>query len=76
MQETYIDTWCYANYSLNDDCNVVMFSSGLGDGVYGSFWGFDGTPTPVCLVTDFGITEPPDDEDSAHIAKKWWQFWK
>jgi hypothetical protein len=34
---------------------IAVFSSGLGDGAYESFWGLDGSGEAVTLVTDFGI---------------------
>lgn len=33
--------------------NVLIFSSGWGDGSYPSFWALDATGEPVALVTDF-----------------------
>jgi hypothetical protein len=42
--------------------NVVIFSSGLGDGFYASYWGCDDAGSPVCLITDFGLVgQDPDD---------------
>lgn len=38
-----------------DDRNVVMFSSGWGDGSYPVYWGFDEAGTRVELRTDFGV---------------------
>jgi hypothetical protein len=35
--------------------NLVVCSSGHGDGFYASYWGLDGKGKPVCLVTDFGL---------------------
>lgn len=37
------------------ELNVAIFSSGLGDGAYQSFWGLDRNGIPVSLVTDFRI---------------------
>jgi len=34
---------------------IAVFSSGLGDGAYESFWGLDESGEPVTLVTDFGL---------------------
>jgi len=41
--------------------NVVAFSSGWGDGFYGSYWGLSKKGEPLCLVTDFGVypADPP-----------------
>lgn len=37
--------------------NVAMFSSGLGDGFYASYFGLDEAGRVVALVTDFGVVE-------------------
>lgn len=44
------------------DANVVMFSSGWGDGFYASFWGLDAHDGLVELVTDFEILIGPVSE--------------
>jgi len=36
--------------------NLVAFMSGMGDGTYPSYWGYDASDTVVWLVTDFGLT--------------------
>ena len=59
MDKTYVPTWSYLNKRLPDNCNLVAFSSGLGDGLYASYFGFAETSAPVCLVTDFGLADPP-----------------
>jgi hypothetical protein len=35
--------------------NLVVCSSGQGDGFYASYWGLSERGEPVCLVTDFGL---------------------
>jgi hypothetical protein len=35
--------------------NVVSFTSGMGDGVYASYFGLAADGSAVCLVTDFGL---------------------
>ena len=35
--------------------NIIIFSSGCGDGFYGAYWGFDANGQLVCLVTDFSV---------------------
>lgn len=35
--------------------NIAMFASGLGDGLFESFWGLDAHGEPVLLVTDFRV---------------------
>ncbi len=37
------------------DGNVAVFSTGIGDGSYPSYFGFDEHGAPVALVTDFGM---------------------
>jgi hypothetical protein len=49
---------------LDDDggLDVALFASGLGDGMYASYWGWSKGEL-VCLVTDFGLfcdEEEPD----------------
>lgn len=60
--------------------NIVMFSSGLGDGVYASYWGMDARDEVVALVTSFGVVGKPEAAALRHAslssAKKWWKIWK
>jgi hypothetical protein len=37
------------------DADVAIFSSGLGDGAFGSHWGLAEDGLPTSLVTDFGV---------------------
>jgi len=57
MESRYVVTWDWANIVLDSatGLNCVSFSSGLGDGVYGSFWGLDDRGTVCRLTTDFRI---------------------
>lgn len=50
----YVDTWSWHVAPLGGH-NVVMCSSGWGDGVYASWWGFDEAGNVVELVTDFDV---------------------
>jgi len=34
---------------------LAAFTTGWGDGRYGSYWGLDATGKEACLVTDFGV---------------------
>ncbi len=38
---------------------LAVFSSGLGDGVYDSYWGMSDAGRPVCLLTDFNLAGNP-----------------
>ena len=56
LEKTYKDTWSWLLWDKNN-CNVAMFSSGWGDGLYATYIGYD-TNNNICrLVTDFGVIE-------------------
>jgi hypothetical protein len=61
LEKTRVYTWAWANVKLGA-ANVVAFSSGYGDGFYGSYWGFDAKGALVALVTDFGLMTEPIEE--------------
>jgi len=69
MEKTYVHTWSWANVEMDPatKANVIMFSSGLGDGCYPSYFAFDQEHHPVLLVTDFGIF---DDAEVAEILRR------
>ena len=62
MDKTYVHTWSWANLEIDpsNNANLIAFSSGLGDGCYPSYFGFDEQNNPMMLVTDFGVFN--DDE--------------
>lgn len=62
MEKTYVHTWSWVNLEMdtNTNANLIAFSSGLGDGCYPSYFGFDEKGNPMILVTDFGVFN--DDE--------------
>lgn len=60
-EANYVHTWHWHVADLGR-ANVVMFSSGLGDGFYSSHWGFDQTGELVELVTDFELLIEPIQE--------------
>jgi hypothetical protein len=49
------DNWGSVIVCEDTGLNVVMFSSGYGDGFYASYWGFDADDNVVCLLTDFNV---------------------
>lgn len=57
MDKTYIDTWSWANIPVSAETNVNMiaFSSGMGDGLYASYFGFDEAGNVTSLITDFAL---------------------
>lgn len=56
------DEW--TDIQLNEQgLNTILFHSGWGDGFYPSYWGLDEKGEPVCLVTDFGVLDEPDEEE-------------
>jgi hypothetical protein len=61
IERNSVDTWTWHVADVGK-ANVVMFSSGWGDGFYGSWWGFDADGRVVELVTDFEVLMGPDCE--------------
>lgn len=59
LEKTYVDTWAWANVVLDEasGLNMIVFSTGMGDGLYASYFGFDAGGEVVCLVTDFSLFE-------------------
>lgn len=53
-----VETWS-AHVAALGQANVVMFSSGWGDGIYSSYWGLDAAGQIVELVTDFAVLLEP-----------------
>lgn len=66
MDKTYVNTWSWANIEMDPltNANLIMFSSGLGDGCYASYFALDEERRPLLLVTDFGVF---DDEEVARL---------
>jgi hypothetical protein len=60
LEKHQINTWSWANITLDEatGLNCVLFSSGVGDGGYNCFVGYDEGGTPTMLVTDFGLLSP------------------
>jgi hypothetical protein len=58
-EKNYVHTRDWADFVLDADSglNIIAFSSGLGDGLYGSYWGYDEANEVVCLVTDFNLID-------------------
>jgi uncharacterized protein DUF4241 len=40
--------------------NILLFTSGWGDGAYPSYWGYAADDALVCLLTDFGVVVVAD----------------
>jgi hypothetical protein len=59
MDKTYRHTWSWLNMKFGDG-NLIAFSSGEGDGLYGTYAGFDSHGEVAVVVTDFMVF----DEDS------------
>jgi len=47
--------WVAANVVVDPmtGANLIAFPSGVGDGLYPSFWGYDADDKLACLITDF-----------------------
>jgi hypothetical protein len=57
MEKSYVDTWSWAEVVLDEasGLNVVTYSTGLGDGLYASYFGRDASGEVCRLVTDFAL---------------------
>jgi len=57
MEKTYVDTWSRAEVVLDEasGLNVVAYSTGMGDGLYASYFGRDAGGEVCRLVTDFAL---------------------
>jgi hypothetical protein len=79
MEANYLDTrdWAVLAVPETDGLDVALFSSGLGDGSYVSYWGLDARGEAVCLLTDFGLLEAADapDAEGAAARQPWWKLW-
>jgi len=49
-------TWSYGIYKMNSH-NVIAFSTGVGDGSYSTYIGYDSKGNPCRLLTDFGLIQ-------------------
>jgi hypothetical protein len=56
MKNVYRHTWNFAQIRTSNG-NIVLFSSGNGDGRYPSYFGFDNNGKLVALVTDFLLVD-------------------
>lgn len=58
MEKNYRHTWDWANFSFDGTSgNLITFKSGLGDGVYPSFFGHDDQGRIAELLTDFIVID-------------------
>jgi len=54
MEKTYRHTWSWLNTKV-DDANLVAFSSGDGDGFYGTYAGYSEKDEICCVLSDFTV---------------------
>ncbi|MGX9290977.1 DUF4241 domain-containing protein [Bacillus sp. A015] len=57
LEQNYKHTWDWLVTRFHDKVDIAMFTTGIGDGMYPSFWGLDENGEPTCLVTDFFIMD-------------------
>jgi hypothetical protein len=57
MEATRVPAWAWANLSLEPDtaANLIAFTSGEGDGGYGTYVGYDADGAVTCFTTDFAL---------------------
>lgn len=55
LRKNYSSTWEWANMCINEstNLNIVAFSSGSGDGIYPTYFGYDSEDNIVNIVTEF-----------------------
>ncbi|RYY20264.1 MAG: DUF4241 domain-containing protein [Chitinophagaceae bacterium] len=54
LEKHYHNKWKYTMYNFNNH-NLAAFTTGLGDGYYATYIGFDANGVPCRLITDFGL---------------------
>jgi uncharacterized protein DUF4241 len=66
MEQNYKHTWSWLDFCpmVGRDDNVICFSTGYGDGLYPSFFGYAAGDSPTDLVTDFMVL-PTAEKDLA-----------
>lgn len=57
------DVWGNLTSDEEAGLNVILFTSGYGDGFYASYWGIDENDEVVSLLTDFQVVEKGDAEN-------------
>jgi hypothetical protein len=57
LSDDFMSDGTVKNYAMlpTERANVAVFATGIGDGVYASYFGFGRSGRPVVLVTDFGM---------------------
>lgn len=57
LERNQTRTWCWANFCIDEEsqANVIAFSSGWGDGIYPTYFGYDTEDNIVKVVTDFHL---------------------
>src|SRR5262249_54017346 len=68
--------------TFEDGATVAAFSTGMGDGIYDSWWGYDANDKVSMLVTDFDVLMSAAEVSEVHAqwakraTKRWWELWK
>ncbi|CUB15747.1 hypothetical protein BN2127_JRS3_00494 [Bacillus safensis] len=57
LEQNYKHTCDWLVTRFHDKVDIAMFTTGISDGMYTSFWGLDQKGKPAYLVTDFLIME-------------------
>lgn len=56
LDKHYRNDWKYSLYPFGEH-NLAAFTTGLGDGYYSTYIGFDAEGKPCRVITDFGLVE-------------------
>lgn len=68
--------------TIDATTTIAAFTSGIGDGIYDTWLGFDAQNQLVQILTDFSVLRTEAHvtdlraKSAARRAKKWWLFWK
>jgi hypothetical protein len=78
--KSYVHTWSWCDLKIKDDSesNILIFSSGFGDGFYTTWVGYSADGEIASIATDFDVVFEDNDDDVTKDStdKKWWQIWK
>jgi hypothetical protein len=57
LEKNSSPTWTWANFLVDEStqANVIAFSSGWGDGIYATYFGYDVNNRLVKIITDFDL---------------------
>ncbi|MEM7146854.1 MAG: DUF4241 domain-containing protein [Verrucomicrobiota bacterium] len=64
-----IGDWLDFHLPKSKEHNMAMFASGMGDGIYPTYWGESASGSPTHLVIDFHVVLLPEEETSSSTTE-------